>query len=444
MDEENKELGQGGYGSIKTGIINGRLMAIKSFHNRVDWPEIDIMCNYEHPNIMKAHLLPSGDKYAMEIGNEVEGDFTSMEEFISFVYQACQGLHFLHSRGVLHLDIKRRNFVKVGDTYKYIDFGISRIFSPNTLEAQFVRGLRGTMGYVPPETEVLNINKQAVFTMIASSRADVFALGWTLLYFFRDLRTIYETNLKELYTLYRTNGGKESFLKTKNHPTALWYYFHKELLSDPAQVLVLVGTTISERFPKIPEEVIFAITEMLSFEMSLRPTMDRVMKILGMEVIPGLFSVYLPEKLRNVSLVEFVKKFNKLPMISKWAVEVIDLFRIYDLWIRSDIKNPKDLLQLVVIYSKSYISSKEIIDRMAISHKVPISKADYSKINVNLRGSLCSCNLFYRLANSIEALVYVSKLDPSKVDFYELKNYIDGTFEPGDKSITVKDFIGLL
>ncbi|CAK63286.1 unnamed protein product (macronuclear) [Paramecium tetraurelia] len=57
------------------------------------------------------------------IGNKMD---LSMEQRVKICFQICQPIYFLHSQKLVHRDIKPENYIKVGDIFKLIDFGLIR------------------------------------------------------------------------------------------------------------------------------------------------------------------------------------------------------------------------------------------------------------------------------------------------------------------------------
>jgi serine/threonine protein kinase len=71
-------------------------------------------------------------------------------ELLLFTTQMLEALAALHSRGILHSDLKPANFVFVDGLLKLIDFGIARALSNDT--TNIVRdGTVGTLNYMSPE-----------------------------------------------------------------------------------------------------------------------------------------------------------------------------------------------------------------------------------------------------------------------------------------------------
>jgi serine/threonine protein kinase len=98
----------------------------------------------------------------------------AVEDAMSIVRRACQGLSAAHARGIVHRDIKPSNLFLVGGepaAAKVIDFGVARMEAGTgtlTRPGTFI----GTAGYMAPE--------QAAEATDVDARADVYSLGCVL------------------------------------------------------------------------------------------------------------------------------------------------------------------------------------------------------------------------------------------------------------------------
>lgn len=65
----------------------------------------------------------------------IEDDYVLTEKACTiFVRQICEAVDFLHSKDVLHLDLKPENVLcltKTGNRIKIIDFGMARRYDPS-------------------------------------------------------------------------------------------------------------------------------------------------------------------------------------------------------------------------------------------------------------------------------------------------------------------------
>ena len=68
-----------------------------------------------------------------------------------FVRQMVEGLEFIHSRHIIHLDVKPQNIMLVkqgSENLKLIDFGLARREGPQGMAKT---GFVGTVGFMAPE-----------------------------------------------------------------------------------------------------------------------------------------------------------------------------------------------------------------------------------------------------------------------------------------------------
>ncbi|MBZ0180833.1 MAG: serine/threonine protein kinase, partial [Melioribacteraceae bacterium] len=83
------------------------------------------------------------------------------------IFQICDGLHFIHSKEIIHRDLKSQNIMFDGDkNLRIMDFGLSK--SPLVSTMTSLGTVVGTLGYVAPE-QVTGIE--------VDSRTDIFSLG---------------------------------------------------------------------------------------------------------------------------------------------------------------------------------------------------------------------------------------------------------------------------
>lgn len=71
-------------------------------------------------------------------------------DVVPYVRQICEGLQYLHSRNIVHLDLKPENIICVNpntNQIKIVDFGLARVI----VKGQTTKAIYGTKDYVAPE-----------------------------------------------------------------------------------------------------------------------------------------------------------------------------------------------------------------------------------------------------------------------------------------------------
>jgi serine/threonine protein kinase len=114
--------------------------------------------------------------------------WVEVDEGVSIVEQACEGLHYAHRHGVVHRDVKPGNLLRAREgEVKLADFGIAKATEQSSITQ--VGSVLGTAAYLAPE--------QARGEE-AGARADLYALG-VVTYQLLSGRLPYEaTSLTEL------------------------------------------------------------------------------------------------------------------------------------------------------------------------------------------------------------------------------------------------------
>ncbi|XP_062435036.1 striated muscle preferentially expressed protein kinase isoform X2 [Rhea pennata] len=122
--------------------------------------EYEILKALHHERIMALHEAYITPRYLVLICENCAGKELlysivdrfrySEDDVVSYVLQLLQGLEYLHSRRVVHLDIKPDNVVVSGmNALKIIDFGSAQTYNPLVLR-QLGRRV-GTLEYMSPE-----------------------------------------------------------------------------------------------------------------------------------------------------------------------------------------------------------------------------------------------------------------------------------------------------
>jgi len=104
---------------------------------------VDLLAGEPFPQICLAMITEPMDT---SLDRVIKSDIMSDREKWRVCERAADGLKYLHSRGIIHGDIKPSNILVRGDDIKLCDFGSARCGSPVLLKTV------GTIAYSAPET----------------------------------------------------------------------------------------------------------------------------------------------------------------------------------------------------------------------------------------------------------------------------------------------------
>jgi len=181
---------EGGQGAVYEGCDEaGKVYAVKEMLDNFSDPkeradavvrftaEAETLRRLSHPRIPRiyASFDDAGRHYLVMdfIRGEDLDDIVTREgpipeaRVLAWATELCDVLEYLHGRGVIYRDLKPSNMMleQPGGTLKLIDFGIAKVFQPQTRGTQI-----GTPGYAPPEQ----------YQGMATQRSDIYALGASL------------------------------------------------------------------------------------------------------------------------------------------------------------------------------------------------------------------------------------------------------------------------
>ena len=162
-------IGRGAFGKVNIGlnILTGRIVAIKSFNkkNIINESakkkilyETNLMRGLFHPSVTKILETFESEKYMLIIMEYISGG--NLQSFVKKRRKLCektakilfrqiiQGIKYIHSRGIVHRDIKLENILlDLNNIVKICDFGVGRLIKPNTI----LKDQCGTPVYMAPE-----------------------------------------------------------------------------------------------------------------------------------------------------------------------------------------------------------------------------------------------------------------------------------------------------
>lgn len=178
-------LGAGTFGEAWAGVqlSTGQKVAVKIFsrHQAMDWnlfrAEVQrLMEVAEHPNVvtlLDANLENTPPFFVMPLlgGSLADNDLSpAVSQVAEWLEQICHGLGYIHSRGILHGDLKPANLLLDGEgRVRLADFGQSFATQAGGYNL-------GTLGYMPPE-QILRALDQG--EALPDPRWDIYALGAT-------------------------------------------------------------------------------------------------------------------------------------------------------------------------------------------------------------------------------------------------------------------------
>ena len=162
-------IGRGAFGKVNLGlnILTGRIVAIKSFNKqnllnekakKKILYETNLMRGLYHPSVTKILETFETDKYMLIIMEYISGG--NLQNFVKKRRKLCektakilyrqliQGIKYIHSKGVVHRDIKLENILlDLNNIVKICDFGVGKL----TQKGQKLNDQCGTPVYMAPE-----------------------------------------------------------------------------------------------------------------------------------------------------------------------------------------------------------------------------------------------------------------------------------------------------
>ncbi|KAL6848758.1 hypothetical protein ACP4OV_021341 [Aristida adscensionis] len=186
----SKKIGQGGFGPVYRGKLQGRLVAIKMFNprGRQGYFEFEqealILSSVRHPNIVKLLGLCSESMalvYEYLSNNSLERSLRVLSwqdrvRIIQEVRSALMHLHFNKPYAIVHSDIKPANILLGENNISRLgDFGTARLLRQDPFGRKNVSRMTmpmGTTGYMDP----VYLN-----TQMLSTQADIYSFGVIIL-----------------------------------------------------------------------------------------------------------------------------------------------------------------------------------------------------------------------------------------------------------------------
>lgn len=185
-----EKIGEGGSSEVflANSLENRRRVAVKLLHakycadaamrRRLE-REAEVVGGLKHPNIVR--IFSSGsykDRFYMVLEFLGKGSLAEFEQLdyrqrLKVMIQVCDGVGFIHSRGIVHRDIKPNNIMFGDDRIpRLVDFGISLFSQEHYTRLTHTNMIMGTLSYMSPE--------QQTSPGAVDHRTDIYSLGAVL------------------------------------------------------------------------------------------------------------------------------------------------------------------------------------------------------------------------------------------------------------------------
>ena len=174
-------IGQGAYGAVYVGKWNKRVVAVKKLHGvppgagksdlKTFVREVAVLSAVRHPKIVRMfgaclklphlciveEMMDGGSLHAL-LHQDKQYD-VSLDDVVRIALDVAQAMAYLHSRCIVHRDLKSHNVLLNGRGAKVADFGIARALERTLLSAGgsatsaggASAGTAGTPAYMAPE-----------------------------------------------------------------------------------------------------------------------------------------------------------------------------------------------------------------------------------------------------------------------------------------------------
>jgi len=201
-----RDLGQGSSGRVYLSHdpYYGRDVAIKVYNleseedekkakvtRKMFFNEAQMMGRLQHPNILPIYDAGEEDNSYYVVTEPIHGARTlaaycrpdnllRIDDVVEIIFKCAKALHYAHSRGVVHRDVKPGNIMLTLDNdVRIIDFGIALVADSDVSR---IEGIAGSPSYMSPE----QVQSEEI-----TAKSDIYSLGvvmYELLTGFRPFR----------------------------------------------------------------------------------------------------------------------------------------------------------------------------------------------------------------------------------------------------------------
>jgi serine/threonine protein kinase len=229
----------------------------------------------QHPNILPIYDAGEENGHCYIVTEHVHGARTlaaycrpdnllRIDDVVEIMFKCAKALHYAHSRGVIHRDVKPSNIMLTQDSdVRIIDFGIALVADS---EISRIEGIAGSPSYMSPEQ---------VQSLELTNRSDLYSLGAVMYELLTGTRPFRAGNLaKLLHQIVYATPPPIHTLRAEI-PEELENVVATALLKDPerrcksgldfAAELTRVHQKLRQRYSRMDQQEQFGLLRLLKF-----------------------------------------------------------------------------------------------------------------------------------------------------------------------------------
>ncbi|WPC44669.1 serine/threonine-protein kinase [Clostridium sp. JS66] len=231
--------------------------AINEDYNNTDesnfFNESRLLNDVKHPNVMPIKYASEDEQYIYismpyykngSLNNLLNKKFLTVKEIIKYSLEFLSGVHYIHTKGLIHFDIKPTN-IMIDDNNKAVitDFGLAKYIDSYGL----ARPNKLYNLHMPPE-----VNKYTDF----SNKADIYQSGITLYRMCNGNKVFHS-----MFKYWNTKGQARQAITEGNFPNRKFYLPHI-----PIKLRKIINKALNINVDERYETILDMINEISSIE----------------------------------------------------------------------------------------------------------------------------------------------------------------------------------